>query len=155
MNSIGADPSQSVRGSGGDPVSLSEVVVQSFHERSALADELVQELLLEPILDREPLPSHGHQAQLLDRRNTGTAHAEGSDHHHVNVVGGTPQRQFSLEAPAEPPVELLVNREGLVGHVLHDRLEAVACRHDLLDLADQQHQLLRFPGSRHGGLPLR
>ena len=68
---------------------------------------------------------------------------------------GAPQRQLRLEAPPEPPVELLVDREGLVGHVLDHRLEAVARRHDLLDLADQQHQVLRLAGCGDGVLPLR
>lgn len=40
-----------------DPVLLSEVVVQALHEGAALTDELVQELLLKSILDRQPLPS--------------------------------------------------------------------------------------------------
>lgn len=46
-----------------------EVVVQRFHETAVLGDQSNQELILELVLYRQPLPIHGHQAQLLDGRN--------------------------------------------------------------------------------------
>jgi hypothetical protein len=73
----------------------------------------------------------------------------------VDVFGGAPKRQLTLEAMAEPAVKLFVQREGLVGHMLHHGFVAIACRNDLLDVADQQQQVLRF--TRGGGSmpPLR
>ena len=131
-----------------------KVVAKPLHEGPAISDEPLKVLLVR-ILDRQPVPCDRHQRQLHDGRDARRRNAEGCDHHHVDVFGGAPQRQRRLEAPAEPAVELFVQREGLVGHMLHHGLEAVARRHDLLHLGDQQHQVLRLAGCGDGLRPLR
>lgn len=70
---------------------------QPFDERSTVRDKFVHKPLAEHVFDWKPLPCHWHHRQFVQGGNASEVQTESRDHHHVDVVGRTPQRQRRLE----------------------------------------------------------
>jgi hypothetical protein len=65
------------------------------------------------------------ERQRLDLRDASAPHRERRDRQHPDQVGGPPERELSLEATFHPPIELLIEHERLVRHVLEHFFEAL------------------------------
>jgi len=91
------------------------------------------------------LACHRHQRKLCNGCTAASLTTQRGDDQHVQIVRG-PRARAPLKPPPKPPIELLVECKGFVGHVLDDRLVAIRAGTISLTSAINEHELLRLAG---------